>query len=72
MGAGLGILAATVLLCTVPVFANTVSDIGLQQGLRSGDVVTRDLEVWNSWPVLLLFLALVSADCYLRKRQGLA
>jgi hypothetical protein len=34
--------------------------------------VTRDLEVWNSWPVLLLFLALLSADCYLRKRQGLA
>jgi hypothetical protein len=34
--------------------------------------VTRDLEVWNSWPVLLLFLALASADCYLRKRQGLA
>src|SRR5262249_13778616 len=34
--------------------------------------VTRDLEVWNSWPVLLLFLGLVSADCYLRKRQGLA
>jgi hypothetical protein len=34
--------------------------------------VTRDLEVWNSWPVLLLFLGLVSMDCYLRKRQGLA
>jgi hypothetical protein len=34
--------------------------------------VTRDLEIWNSWPVLLLFLGLVSADCYMRKRQGLA
>src|SRR5262249_7862435 len=32
---------------------------------------TRDLEVWNSWPVLLLFLGLVSVDCYVRKRQGL-
>ncbi len=42
---GLGILAATVLLCTVPVFANTVSDIGLQQDLRASDVVTRNLEV---------------------------
>jgi putative ABC transport system permease protein len=42
---GLGILAATVLFCTVPVFADTVSDIGLQQALRSSDVVTRDLEV---------------------------
>lgn len=34
--------------------------------------VTRDLEVWNSWPVLLLFLGLVMVDCYMRKRQGLA
>ncbi|HLV97226.1 MAG TPA: FtsX-like permease family protein [Ktedonobacterales bacterium] len=42
---GLGILAATVLLCTVPVFANTVSDIGLQQDLRASDVITRSLEV---------------------------
>ncbi len=42
---GLGILAATVLFCTVPVFANTVSDIGLQQALRSSDVVTRNLEL---------------------------
>jgi hypothetical protein len=33
---------------------------------------TRDLEVWNSWPVLLVFFGLVSVDCYLRKRQGLA
>ncbi|HEY7350420.1 MAG TPA: FtsX-like permease family protein [Ktedonobacterales bacterium] len=42
---GLGILAATVLFCTVPVFADTVSDIGLQQDLHTSDVVTRDLEV---------------------------
>jgi hypothetical protein len=32
----------------------------------------REVEVWNSPLVLLLFIALVSADCYLRKRQGLA
>ena len=32
----------------------------------------RGLKVWNSPLVLSLFLALVSADCYLRKRQGLA
>lgn len=32
----------------------------------------RDLEVWNSPLVLLLFLGLISADCYVRKRQGLA
>ncbi len=42
---GLGILAATVLFCTVPVFANTVSDIGLQQDLRASDVLARNLEV---------------------------
>jgi len=30
------------------------------------------LKVWNSPLVLLLFLALVSLDCYIRKRQGLA
>jgi ABC-type lipoprotein release transport system permease subunit len=42
---GLGVLAATVLFCTVPVFADTVSDIGLQQDLHASDVVTRDLEV---------------------------
>jgi ABC-type lipoprotein release transport system permease subunit len=42
---GLGILAATVLFCTVPVFANTVSDIGLQQALSGSDVVTRNLEL---------------------------
>jgi hypothetical protein len=32
----------------------------------------RELEVWNSPALLLLFVLLVSADCYLRKRQGLA
>jgi hypothetical protein len=32
----------------------------------------RDLEVWNSPLVLLLFLGLIGADCYVRKRQGLA
>jgi hypothetical protein len=32
---------------------------------------TRGVEVWNSWLVLVVFLFLVSADCYLRKRQGL-
>jgi len=32
----------------------------------------RELEVWNSPLVLLLFICLLSADCYLRKRQGLA
>jgi ABC-type lipoprotein release transport system permease subunit len=42
---GLGILAAAVLFCTVPVFADTVSDIGLQQDLRASDVVTKNLEV---------------------------
>jgi hypothetical protein len=31
----------------------------------------RDLEVWNSPLVLVLFVLLVSADCYIRKRQGL-
>lgn len=31
-----------------------------------------NLEVWNSTLVLLLFLALVSLDCYVRKRSGLA
>jgi hypothetical protein len=33
---------------------------------------TRAIEVWNSWLVLVVFLLLVSVDCYLRKRQGLA
>ncbi|HEY7357714.1 MAG TPA: FtsX-like permease family protein, partial [Ktedonobacterales bacterium] len=42
---GLGMLAATVLFCTVPIFADTVSDIGLQQDLRASDILTRDLEV---------------------------
>jgi ABC-type lipoprotein release transport system permease subunit len=42
---GLGLIAATVLFCTVPVFAASVSDIGLQQDLRSSDAVTRDIEV---------------------------
>jgi hypothetical protein len=32
----------------------------------------RELEVWNSPLMLLLFIGLVSADCYIRKRQGLA
>jgi len=32
----------------------------------------RDLEVWNSPLVLVMFLLLVSVDCYIRKRQGLA
>lgn len=33
---------------------------------------TREIEVWHSWFVLVLFVLLVGADCYLRKRQGLA
>ncbi|MBM4163387.1 MAG: hypothetical protein FJ222_02955 [Lentisphaerae bacterium] len=32
----------------------------------------RDLEVWNSPAVLVLFILLVCADCFVRKRQGLA
>ena len=32
----------------------------------------RDLELWNSQAILVLFLLLVCADCYVRKRQGLA
>src|SRR5262249_13103000 len=32
----------------------------------------RDLQVWNSPLLVLLFLAFLSADCFLRKRQGLA
>jgi hypothetical protein len=35
-------------------------------------IATRGVEVWNSWLVLAVFLLLASADCYLRKRQGLA
>lgn len=42
---GLGMVAAAVLFCTVPVFASTVSDVGLQQDLRNSDAVTRDIEV---------------------------
>jgi uncharacterized membrane protein len=50
----------------------------LTDWLRSADLtpaertVHRELEVWNSPAVLLLFTALVSLDCFLRKRQGLA
>jgi hypothetical protein len=32
----------------------------------------RNLELWNSPAILVLFLLLVSVDCYIRKRQGLA
>ena len=31
----------------------------------------RDLQAWNSPMALLLFLALVCIDCFIRKRQGL-
>ena len=50
----------------------------LADWLRTADLtpaerlVHRELEVWNSPSVLLLFTALVSLDCFLRKRQGLA
>lgn len=33
--------------------------------------VARDLELWNSPAMLVLFILLVSLDCYVRKRQGL-
>jgi hypothetical protein len=36
------------------------------------DPAVRDLEVWNSPAILVLFILLVCADCYVRKRQGLA
>jgi hypothetical protein len=32
----------------------------------------RDLQVWNSPLLVVLFLLFLSADCFLRKRQGLA
>jgi len=32
----------------------------------------RDLQVWNSPLVLILFVGLVCIDCFIRKRQGLA
>lgn len=31
----------------------------------------RDLQVWNSPLMVVLFLLLLSTDCYIRKRQGL-
>jgi hypothetical protein len=36
------------------------------------DAVARDLELWNAPAILFLFIALICADCYVRKRQGLA
>ena len=36
------------------------------------DTVVRDLEVWNTPAIMFLFILLVCADCYVRKRQGLA
>ena len=42
---------------------------GLEPSRR---VAQCSLEVWNSPLVLLLFLALVSLDCFIRKRAGLA
>jgi hypothetical protein len=36
------------------------------------DAVARDLELWNTPAILFLFGLLVCADCYVRKRQGLA
>ncbi len=38
----------------------------------SRKIVERDLEVWNSPLVLVAFLLLVSIDCWIRKRQGMA
>ena len=38
----------------------------------STEPAARDLEVWNSPAILVLFILLVSVDCYIRKRQGLA
>lgn len=38
----------------------------------AGKAAVRDLEAWNSPLALLLFILLVSAECYVRKRQGLA
>lgn len=43
-----------------------------QADLRTAQrLVDRDLEVWNSPLAMLLFLALVSFDCHVRKRHGL-
>ncbi len=41
----------------------------MQPILRSAEC---DLEVWNSPLILILFILLVCADCYIRKRAGLA
>jgi hypothetical protein len=37
----------------------------------AGEPAVRDLEIWCSPLALILFIILVSLDCYIRKRQGL-
>jgi hypothetical protein len=63
---------------TLAAAANGQVVIAIDEWLRGADPATstlnasRRLQVWNSPLCLLLFLTLVSVDCYLRKRQGLA
>jgi hypothetical protein len=33
--------------------------------------VARDLEMWNSPAIMVLFILLVCVDCYVRKRRGM-
>jgi hypothetical protein len=52
-------------------------DGSMNDWLRKADLgpshpaVVRHLEIWNSPLLLVLFMVLVCADCYVRKRQGL-
>lgn len=48
-------------------------DSWLASAAKMGSIqpAVRDLQVWNSPLALLAFLVMLSADCYIRKRQGL-
>jgi hypothetical protein len=44
---------------------------GVLEARPVGSRTVRDLEVWNSPLLVILFLLFLSADCFLRKRQGM-
>jgi hypothetical protein len=52
--------------------SNILKDIYASQRFQPKEIVnTRDFELWNSWPLLVLAIVCFGAEWFIRKRLGM-
>ena len=52
--------------------SNLLKDIYASQRFAPKEIVnTRDFELWNSWPLLVLAILCFAAEWFIRKRLGM-